>query len=194
MEDNYQEEIKSLAFHINEILKILGENPQREGLIKTPERSAKALLSITRGYKEQLGEIIGDAIFDSKSNDMIIVRNIEFYSLCEHHLLPFYGHISIGYIPDGKIIGLSKLARIVDMYSKRLQVQERLTNEICEALTEAFPNKGFIVLSEAHHLCMKMRGVEKQDSMTVAVASSRLYETSLNLKDYFFENLQRFRN
>lgn len=158
---------EKIAWHYREILRLIGEDPDREGLIKTPIRAAKAMLDITQGYRTDALEIARKAIFSHDGSQMVIVKDIEFYSMCEHHILPFFGKVSIGYIPDGKMIGLSKLARIVDTFARRLQVQERLTAQICNLLAEALPNKGVIVSCRAEHLCMKMRGVEKQDSATV---------------------------
>ena len=159
--------IKEIAYHFKEILKLIGESPEREGLIKTPERAAKALYDITSGYDLNASEIASKAIFEHTGSGIIVVKDIEFYSMCEHHVLPFYGTISIGYLPKGKIIGLSKLARIVDVYAKRLQVQERLTRQICEVISKSLPNEGVMVACKGSHLCMKMRGVEKQDSFTI---------------------------
>ncbi|MBD5370051.1 MAG: GTP cyclohydrolase I FolE [Bacteroides sp.] len=156
-----------IARHYREILRLVGEDPDREGLKKTPERAAKAIIDITQGYREDPLAIACQAIFEHGGSRIVIVKDIEFYSMCEHHILPFFGKICVGYIPDGKMIGLSKLARIVDNFARRLQVQERLTAQVCGLLDEALPNKGIIVACEAEHLCMKMRGVEKQDASTV---------------------------
>jgi GTP cyclohydrolase I len=146
------------------LLDEIGEDPEREGLLKTPHRAAEAMHFITAGYQQNLEEVVNGAIFHESSDDMIIVRNIEFYSLCEHHLFPFFGHVNIAYIPDGKIIGLSKLARITDMFARRLQVQERLTVEIANAVQQVLQPKGVAVVVEGKHLCMMARGVEKQAS------------------------------
>lgn len=158
--------VKEIAAHYEAILRLIGEDPTREGLLKTPVRAAKALLDITQGYRQDPLQIARQAIFRYEGSQMVIVKDIEFYSMCEHHILPFFGKVSIGYIPDGKMIGLSKLARIVENFARRLQVQERMTAQICRLLTEAMPTKGVIVACTAEHLCMKMRGVEKQDSAT----------------------------
>lgn len=171
-ETHNPEQVEAIAAHYREILRLIGEDPTREGLLKTPIRAAKALIDATCGYTADADDLARKAIFSHTGKGMVLVRNIEFYSLCEHHILPFFGHISIGYIPDGKIIGLSKLARITDVFARRLQVQERLTEQICEFLTEAIPNKGVIVSCTAGHLCMKMRGVEKQESETTTMEYS----------------------
>lgn len=150
---------------VTEILQFLGEDPNREGLINTPKRVEKAYQYLTRGYHQNLEEVINGAIFESESDEMIIVRDIEFFSLCEHHMLPFFGKCHIGYIPKGKIFGVSKLARIVDMFARRLQIQERLTTQISSAIMETIDAEGVGVVCEAQHLCMRMRGVEKQNSI-----------------------------
>lgn len=177
--------VEAIASHYKEILRLIGEDPEREGLKKTPLRAAKALYDITRGYRQNPSEIASQAIFEHSGSQIIIVKDIEFYSMCEHHILPFFGNMAVGYIPDGKIIGLSKLARIVDCYAKRLQVQERLTSEVCRLLTDELPNKGVIVACEAQHLCMKMRGVEKQDSSTVTFDCSGKFESDPSLRQEF---------
>lgn len=153
-----------------QILLDIGEDPEREGLRGTPERAANALRYLTKGYEERLPEIINDALFESDMSEMVIVKEIEMYSLCEHHLLPFLGKCHVGYIPDGKVLGLSKVARIVDYFARRLQIQERLTSEIANCLASITKARGVAVVIEAQHLCMMMRGVEKQNSlMTTSV-------------------------
>jgi GTP cyclohydrolase I len=147
------------------ILRGIGEDPAREGLVKTPERAAKALQYLTRGYHQTLDEVVNNAIFESDNEEMILVKDIELYSLCEHHLLPFIGKCHVAYIPTGKVIGLSKIARIVDMYARRLQIQENLTKQIADTLMDAINPAGVGVIIEAQHLCMQMRGVEKQNSV-----------------------------
>ena len=163
---------KKLEANTKNLLELLGEDPSREGLINTPKRVAKAWDFLTKGYNENLDDLINNAIFEGESKDMVIVKNIEFYSLCEHHMIPFYGKAHIGYIPDGKIIGLSKLARITDLFSQRLQVQERLTNQIAQCLQEVLKPRGVAVVLEGKHFCMLSRGVQKQNS--IATSSSML--------------------
>lgn len=145
----------------------IGENPERDGLLKTPERALKAFEFLTQGYEQTLEQVIGEAVFESPAQDMVIVKNIELYSLCEHHLLPFIGKCHVAYIPQGKVLGLSKIARIVDMYARRLQIQETLTHDIAKAIEKAIHPEGVAVTIEAEHLCMRMRGVEKQNSLMV---------------------------
>ena len=150
---------------IHDILIEMGEDPSREGLLDTPKRVEKSLRFLTRGYGQTLEEVVNGALFEAESDDMVIVRDIEFFSLCEHHMLPFFGKCHVGYIPKGKIIGVSKVARIVDMFARRLQVQERLTKQVSEALMKILGAEGVGVVVEAQHLCMQMRGVEKQHSV-----------------------------
>ena len=166
------EKRKKLEMNTKNLLELLGEDPSREGLLNTPKRVAKAWEFLTKGYNDNLDELINNAIFEGESKDMVIVKNIEFYSLCEHHMIPFYGKAHIGYIPDGKIIGLSKLARITDLFSQRLQVQERLTNQIAQCLQEVLNPRGVAVVLEGKHFCMLSRGVQKQNS--IATSSSML--------------------
>jgi len=151
-------------------LALLGEDPRREVLLKTPERVTKSMRWLTRGYELQVEDICGDAIFEQAHENMVLVRDIEFYSLCEHHMLPFFGKVHVAYIPNGRIVGLSKLPRLVDMFARRLQVQERLTEEIAGALEQFLKPRGVGVVIEASHLCMMMRGVEKQNSRTITSA------------------------
>ncbi|MBP3822359.1 MAG: GTP cyclohydrolase I FolE [Bacteroidaceae bacterium] len=158
-----------LAAHYAEILSLLGEDPAREGLVKTPRRVARAWTELTRGYDEDPVAILRSALFKESYHNMVVVKDIEFYSLCEHHLLPFFGKVHIAYIPNGEITGLSKLARIVDTFSHRLQVQERMTQQIAHCIEEALAPQGVMVVVEARHLCMQMRGVNKQNAMTTTM-------------------------
>ncbi len=153
--------------NITETLELLGEDPKREGLLETPKRYAKAMEFLTSGYEKNVDQIVGKALFTEDSNEMVIVRDIELFSLCEHHLLPFSGKAHVAYIPNGKIIGLSKIPRIIDVFSRRLQVQERLTRQISNELMRVLNPLGVAVIIEANHLCMMMRGVEKQNSYTI---------------------------
>lgn len=162
-----EDKINQLKSHYTEILKLIGEDPEREGLLKTPERVAKAMLTLTRGYSVDPKEVLLAAKFQEPYNRMVIVKDIEFYSLCEHHMLPFYGKAHVGYIPNGYITGLSKIARVVDIFSHRLQVQERMTMQIKDCINEALAPLGVMVVVEARHMCMQMRGVEKDNSVTV---------------------------
>ena len=164
--------IESLKEHYSKVLELIGEDPTREGLIKTPERVAKAMQFLTQGYEMNATDILQSAMFSEDYSQMVLVKEIEFYSLCEHHLLPFFGKAHIAYIPDGNIVGLSKLPRVVDAFSRRLQVQERLTNEIRDCIQDTLDPKGVAVVMEARHLCMQMRGVEKQSSITTTSAFS----------------------
>lgn len=181
--------VAQIAAHYEAILKLIGEDTTREGLVKTPARAAKALLYAMGGYRKNISEIVNGAVFEHDGSRMIIVRDIEFYSFCEHHILPFFGKISIGYIPDGKIIGLSKVARIVDMFARRLQVQERLTGQVCAELQKILSAKGVIARCTADHLCMKMRGVEKQESMTVTLDYNGIFVTDERLRNEFLSSI-----
>ena len=164
--ETFREGLEPLAKHYEEILKLLGEDPQREGLLKTPMRVAKAMQTLTRGYEEDAHEVLRQALFKEDYSQMVIVKDIDFFSLCEHHMLPFYGKAHVAYIPNGFITGLSKIARVVDIYSHRLQVQERMTLQIKEAIEQTLHPLGVMVVVEARHMCMQMRGVEKQNSIT----------------------------
>ena len=166
---------KNLAKNIKSVLKEIGENPKREGLLKTPERVAKSLDFLTNGYDLDPAEILNKAMFKEQYSQMVLVKDIELYSLCEHHMLPFFGKAHVAYIPNGHIVGLSKIPRIVDVYARRLQVQERLTDQIKDCIQETLNPKGVAVVIEAQHLCMQMRGVEKQHSSTTSSAFSGLF-------------------
>jgi len=174
-----------------DLLKEIGENPDREGLLKTPHRVAKSWEFFSRGYKQNIDEIINGAIFNEDARDMVIVRDIEFFSLCEHHLLPFFGKAHVGYIPNGKVIGLSKIPRIIDMFSRRLQVQERLTHQIADALNTVLDPKGVSVVMEGRHMCMQMRGVEKQNSFASTSAMSGQFKKSTQTRAEFLSIISR---
>ncbi len=184
--DEYDQEITDeIAGHVREILRLLGENPDREGLLKTPERVAKAMQYLTQGYAQDGEVIIKSALFDEEYRQMVLVKDIELYSVCEHHMLPFIGKAHVAYIPDGKITGLSKIARVVDAYAKRLQVQERLTVQIRDSIQEALNPMGVAVVIEAMHTCMKIRGVEKSNSLTTTSAFSGVFLKDARTRNEF---------
>lgn len=164
--ERYRDGIEELADHYKEILTLLGEDPEREGLLKTPMRVAKAMQTLTKGYQMDAHKVLTDALFKEDYSQMVIVKDIDFFSLCEHHMLPFYGKAHVAYIPNGYITGLSKIARVVDIYSHRLQVQERMTQQIKDCIQETLKPLGVMVVIEAKHMCMQMRGIEKQNSIT----------------------------
>jgi len=166
-------------------LELIGEDPSREGLARTPGRVARAMEWLTRGYDTSLREVVGEGVFNDDHDHMIMVRDIELYSLCEHHLLPFFGRVHVGYIPDGQILGLSKIPRIVEMFARRLQIQERLSYEIAEAIQEVAQPRGVGVVIEARHLCMMMRGVEKQNSMAITSALLGDFRDDAKTRDEF---------
>ena len=176
------------------LLEEVGEDPEREGLVRTPYRAAEAMRYITRGYEQDLNETVNGALFHEDSDDMIIVRDVEFFSICEHHLFPFYGYANIAYIPDGTIIGLSKLARITDMFARRLQVQERLTVQIADAIQEVLKPKGVAVVLEAKHLCMMARGVEKKSSDMVTSHVLGVFRSDRATRAEFMNLLANRRN
>lgn len=188
-ETEFREGLDELADHYKEILKILGEDPQREGLLKTPMRVAKAMQILTRGYSQDPKKVLTDAIFEEKYNQMVIVKDIDFFSMCEHHMLPFYGKVHVAYIPNGYITGLSKIARVVDIFSHRLQVQERLTQQIKDCIQETLKPQGVMVVIEAKHMCMQMRGVEKQNSITTTSDFSGAFQQAKTREE--FMNLLR---
>ncbi len=164
--ERYREGLEDLAVHYKEILTLLGEDPDREGLEKTPMRVAKAMQTLTKGYHMDAHKVLTDALFKEDYSQMVIVKDIDFFSLCEHHMLPFYGKAHVAYIPNGYITGLSKIARVVDIYAHRLQVQERMTQQIKDCIQETLKPLGVMVVIEAKHMCMQMRGIEKQNSIT----------------------------
>jgi len=168
-------------------LELLGEDPDREGLVKTPLRVANALTWLTRGYRQRVEDVVGDALFEERHQNMVMVRDIELYSLCEHHLLPFFGRAHVAYIPDGRIVGLSKLPRIVEVYARRLQVPERLTEEIAEAIDNVLQPAGVGVVIEAVHLCTRMRGVEKQNSKMITSALRGLFRDDARTRSEFLD-------
>ena len=177
--------------HFKSIIEEIGEDSQREGLLDTPKRAAKALKFLTQGYQQDIDSVVNGALFTSECNSMVVVNNIELYSLCEHHMLPFTGRCHIGYIPNGKVLGLSKLARIVDMFARRLQIQENLTQEIANTIMDITKAQGVGVVISASHLCMRMRGVEKQNSEMV---TSSMLGSFLECKDTRAEFLQLIKN
>ncbi len=166
-ETEFRPGLDELAAHYKEVLTLLGEDPDREGLMKTPMRVAKAMQTLTRGYYEDPHKVLSDALFKEEYDQMVVVKDIDVYSLCEHHMLPFYGKAHVAYIPNGYITGLSKIARVVDIFAHRLQVQERLTQQIKDCIRDTLNPLGVMVVIEARHMCMQMRGVEKQNSVTV---------------------------
>ncbi len=168
-----------------ELLRRTGEDPTRDGLVGTPSRMARSMAHLTRGYGETVERVLHGALFDVDYDEMVIVRDIEFYSLCEHHLLPFYGRAHVAYVPHGKVVGLSKVARLLDVFARRLQVQERLTRQIADAITEAIAPQGVGVILEAQHLCMMMRGVEKQSSVTTTSAMLGVFKTQIQTRNEF---------
>lgn len=171
--------------HVKAILEELGEDPEREGLLKTPARVARALRELTKGYKQDAEAIINGALFTEDYSEMIVMKDVDFYSMCEHHMLPFFGKAHIAYLPKGKIVGISKLARLVDVYARRLQVQERMTTQIASLLMEKLTPEGVAVVVEAEHLCMRMRGVEKQNSYVVTSAMFGVFREKQETRDEF---------
>ena len=180
----FREGLDELAAHYKEVLTLLGEDPEREGLQKTPMRVAKAMQVLTRGYTQDPHKVLTDALFEEKYNQMVIVKDIDFFSMCEHHILPFYGKAHVAYIPNGYITGLSKIARVVDIFSHRLQVQERLTEQIMQCINDTLKPQGVMVVIEAKHMCMQMRGVEKQNSITTTSAYSGVFESSKTRNEF----------
>ena len=183
-ETEFREGIDQLASHYKSILELLGEDTEREGLQKTPLRVAKAMQILTRGYEQDANKVLTDALFEEKYNQMVIVKDIDFFSLCEHHMLPFYGKVHVAYIPNGYITGLSKIARVVDIYSHRLQVQERMTMQIRQCIEETLHPLGVMVVVEAKHMCMQMRGVEKQNSITTTSEFSGAFDQAKTRQEF----------
>lgn len=175
----------TLVEHYSDILKQLGEDPEREGLLKTPERVAKAMQFLTSGYAQDAAKILRSAMFKEEYENMVIVKDIELYSMCEHHILPFYGKAHIAYIPNGYIVGLSKIPRVVDVFARRLQVQERLTHQILHCIQDTLNPVGVAVVIEAHHMCMMMRGIQKQNSSTTTSAFTGVFHTEDKTRNEF---------
>lgn len=188
-ETEFRDGLDELAVHYKEIIRLLGEDTTRDGLQKTPLRVAKAMQILTRGYGQDAHKVLTDALFEEKYNQMVIVKDIDFFSLCEHHLLPFYGKVHVAYIPNGYITGLSKIARVVDIFSHRLQVQERLTQQIKDCIQETLHPMGTMVVIEAKHMCMQMRGVEKQNAITTTSDFSGAFNQAKTREE--FMNLLR---
>lgn len=186
-----QERIEAIADHYREIIRLIGDDPTREGLVKTPMRAAKAMWFASQGYRQNPDDILLQAIFSSQGSQMVVVRDIEFYSMCEHHILPFFGTVSIGYIPRGSMVGLSKLPRLVNAIARRLQVQERLTAEICAHVAATLDTDGVIVACNARHLCMQMRGVEKQMASTDTIDYCGRFAADASLRQEFFSLINR---
>lgn len=182
---------KKIEKLIRDLLEEIGENMDREGLLKTPKRVARSWEFFSQGYSQNIEDIINGAVFSENANDMVIVRDIEFFSLCEHHLLPFFGKAHVGYIPNGKVIGLSKIPRIIDMYARRLQVQERLTHQIADAIKDVLDPKGVAVVMEGRHMCMQMRGVEKQNSFASTSAMAGQFKSSAETRSEFLSIINR---
>jgi GTP cyclohydrolase I len=179
---------------IEELLREIGEDPGRQGLLRTPGRVARSLDFLTQGYQLDPQKILNDAVFEESYNEMLIVRDIDFYSLCEHHLLPFFGRAHVAYVPNGRIVGLSKIARLVEMYSRRLQVQERLTNEIARVIEKVLQPRGVAVIVEAQHLCMMMRGVQKQNSYAISSAMIGEFESDPKTRAEFVQLIHKTRD
>ncbi|HXF28081.1 MAG TPA: GTP cyclohydrolase I FolE [Bryobacteraceae bacterium] len=186
-----QDDDDSISSYMREILSKLGEDPSREGLLRTPDRVEKALRFLTSGYQMDLAQIVNGALFTNKCDEMVIVRDIEFFSMCEHHMLPFFGKIHVGYLPKNKVVGLSKIPRIVDMFARRLQLQERLTQQIAETLQDVLQPVGVGVICEARHFCMMMRGVEKQHSGAIVSSMLGAFRNRKDTRDEFLSLVSR---
>ena len=183
-ETQFREGLDELAALYKKVLTLLGEDPEREGLEKPPMRVAKAMQVLTRGYTQDPHKVLTDALFEEKYNQMVIVKDIDFFSMCEHHMIPFYGKAHVAYIPNGHITGLSKIARVVDIFSHRLQVQERLTEQVMQCINDTLRPQGVMVVIEAKHMCMQMRGVEKQNAITTTSAYSGVFESSKTRNEF----------
>lgn len=179
-----QNKTENIATHYQEIIKLLGENPEREGLLKTPERVSKAMQFLMNGYDQDPEEILRSAMFTEDYRQMVIVKDIDFYSMCEHHMLPFFGKVHVAYIPNHKITGLSKIARVVEVYARRMQVQERMTTQIKECIQKTLEPMGVIVVIEAQHLCMQMRGVQKQNSITTTSDFTGVFQQAKTREEF----------
>ena len=182
---------KNISKLIENLLQEIGEDPTWEGLLKTPERVAKSWAYFSRGYGQDLVDVVNNAIFHEASKDMIVVRDVEFFSLCEHHLLPFFGKAHVGYIPNGKVIGLSKIPRIIDMFARRFQVQERLTHQVADAIHDVLKTNGVAVVMEGRHMCMQMRGVEKQNSLATTSTMLGRFRDSVRTRNEFMYLINR---
>ncbi len=179
-------EDKEFELAVTKVLELLGEDPTREGLLKTPNRVAKSLRFLTEGYHQDPKEILNKALFSSSNDEMVVVRDIEFYSMCEHHMLPIIGRAHVAYIPDGKVVGLSKIPRIVNLFARRLQIQEQMTEQIADAISETIKPKGVAVVIHARHMCMEMRGVEKINSTTISSALRGLFKSDPRTRSEFY--------
>ena len=188
---SHDDDVPELEALVRRQLALLGEDPERHGLVRTPERVATALSWLTRGYQQDVRDVVNDAIFDEQHEGMVLVRDIELYSLCEHHMLPFFGKAHVAYIPDGRILGLSKVPRLVEVFARRLQVQERLSEQIADALMQVLQPRGVGVVIEAQHLCMMMRGVEKQNSTTVTSALRGVFRECPMTREEFLRLVHR---
>jgi GTP cyclohydrolase I len=188
---SHDDDVPELEALVRRQLALLGEDPERHGLVRTPERVATALSWLTRGYQQDVRDVVNDAIFEEQHEGMVLVRDIELYSLCEHHMLPFFGKAHVAYIPDGRILGLSKVPRLVDVFARRLQVQERLSEQIADALMQVLQPRGVGVVIEAQHLCMMMRGVEKQNSTTVTSALRGVFRECPMTREEFLRLVHR---
>lgn len=186
----YREGLDELASHYKSVLSLLGEDTEREGLQKTPMRVAKAMQVLTRGYTQDPHKVLTDALFKEDYNQMVIVKDIDVFSLCEHHMLPFYGTAAIAYIPNGEVVGLSKMARTVEVFAKRFQLQERLTAQIADAFMDELKPKGVMVLVQAEHMCMTMRGIKKQGAKTVTVVTRGVFDDDERLRTDFYRMLE----